>query len=112
MGFLAFANSTATAQDALKAAPNNQKLLVDSDGVRMIKGWLKPGEVLPMHSHPFYEVYVLSGGEITATNADGTKKVLTYKTGDAYAAHSVTHTIKNTGKTTVEFILVEVKDKK
>lgn len=102
-----------TAQDVVKTNPNNTKLLTDTLGVRMIKVSLAPGEELVMHTHPVQMMYCLEGGQITVTFKDGKKEVMDIKSGDAMQAPpDPPHVTKNTGKTKVVFLQVEIADKK
>jgi len=51
------------AQDLVKVAPKNCRAVLDNDRVRMIRCVIKPGETLPMHSHPANIVYSLTAGK-------------------------------------------------
>jgi quercetin dioxygenase-like cupin family protein len=46
------------AQDMVKVAPKNCSVVLDNDRVRVIRVVLKPGETLPMHSHPANVVFL------------------------------------------------------
>ena len=48
------------AQDMVKVAPKNCKVLLDNDRVRVIRVVTKPGEKLEKHSHPDYIIYALT----------------------------------------------------
>jgi hypothetical protein len=47
-----FAMPVVRAQDMVKVAPKNCKVLLDNDRVRVIRVVSKPGEKMEMHSHP------------------------------------------------------------
>ena len=40
------------AQDPVKVAPGIYKVILENDHVRVLEVTLKPGEKVPMHSHP------------------------------------------------------------
>jgi len=52
-----FAMPIVRAQDMVKVAPKNCKVLLDNDRVRVIRVVSKPGEKMEMHSHPAHIVY-------------------------------------------------------
>jgi len=94
--------------DAAKVAPNIYKVLADSMGIRILEVNVPPGDSSAMHSHPDNAVYVTSGGTMTFTTKDGSKVVAELKSGGALIRPAETHSSKNTGKTTIKGILVEV----
>ena len=49
---LVFAAATVLAQDPMKVAPNNFKVLLENDQVRVLDFHSKPGDKIGMHSHP------------------------------------------------------------
>lgn len=103
----------AKAQDVVKTNPKQAKLLCDTAGVRMVLVSWKPGQQLAPHTHPVSEMYVLSGGQLTVTHTAGSVDTLNLKTGDyMQTPPEIQHTTKNTGKTNVKIILVEIKAKK
>ena len=94
--------------DAIKAAPDLYKVLSDSAGIRIVEVTYKPGDSSALHSHGDYAVYATSGGTTTFYGKDGTKVESEMKTGTTYVRGAEVHSVKNTGKTTVKAILVEV----
>ena len=46
-------------------------MLVDNEMVRVIRANVKKGDKVPMYSHPDIVVYVVKGGKVKFTNADG-----------------------------------------
>src|SRR5213080_5569506 len=52
---------TARAQDPVQVAPNHFKVLLENDQVRVLDFQAKGGEKIPMHSHPAYLTYDISG---------------------------------------------------
>ncbi|QNK02542.1 cupin domain-containing protein [Dyella telluris] len=100
------------AQDMAKVAPNNTKVLVDNDQVKVTEVWLKPGETLPMHSHPANVVYFVTGGKTKTTTADGKVTETEHKAGDAMYSAPVTHSNQNVGSTATKAVVVELKGAK
>jgi quercetin dioxygenase-like cupin family protein len=94
--------------DATKAASEVYKLKNDSLGIRVIEVNAKPGQSIAMHSHPDNALYVIDGGTAEFTGADGKKQTVELKTGMSLIGPAESHAVKNTGKTTMKAILVEV----
>lgn len=94
--------------DATKVAPTLYKLISDSMGIRVLEINYKPGDSSAMHSHPANALYVIDGGKGEFTGKDGAKNVVELKTGLMMIGPAETHSVKNTGKTTLKAILVEV----
>jgi quercetin dioxygenase-like cupin family protein len=95
-----------------KVAPKYTKVLVDNDQVRVMEVWLKPGESLPMHSHPATVVYFVTSGKVKTTTADGKVTEAERKAGDAMYNEPVTHTNENVGTAPAKVVVVELKSVK
>jgi quercetin dioxygenase-like cupin family protein len=96
------------ATDAAKVAPGVYKIKNDTLGIRVIEVNANPGQVVAMHSHPENALYVLEGGMVEFTDKNGTKTQVEMKKGMAHISPAEMHSVKNTGKTTLKAILVEV----
>lgn len=94
--------------DAVKVAPNIYKVLADTMGIRMLEVNVGPGDSSAMHSHPDNVVYVTNGGTMTFTTKDGSQVMAELKSGAALIRPAETHSSKNTGKTSIKGILVEL----
>jgi quercetin dioxygenase-like cupin family protein len=81
----------ALAMDFVEAAPTQTKVLVDNERVRVIRATFKKGDKIPMHSHPDIVVYVVKGGKVKFTNADGKVVESDTKAGEATFRPAVTH---------------------
>src|SRR5881396_170461 len=56
------------AQDPVKVAPKNFKVVLENDHVRVLDFHSKAGDKIPMHSHPGYVAYSITGsGKTTFT---------------------------------------------
>jgi len=94
--------------DAAIAAPNLYKVVTDTLGIRVLEATYKPGDSSVMHSHPVNAMYVIQGGMGEFSLKDGTKMSLELKTGMSAVRGYDLHSVKNTGKTALKVLLVEV----
>ncbi len=92
----------------MKAAPNNFKVLLENDHVRVLDFHAKAGEKIPMHSHPAYVTYQVSGsGKTTFTSPDGKTTEAEAKVGQAIWHDAETHSAVISGAAHV--LLIELK---
>ena len=94
--------------DPLMVASNVYKLLNENDKVRVLEIVSKPGDVAKMHHHPDHVVYVLKGGKTTLTSA-GKSQEMEVKAGAVLFLDAQDHEMKNTGNTTIDLIVMELK---
>jgi quercetin dioxygenase-like cupin family protein len=94
--------------DAIKAAPGLYKVLNDTMGIRIVEASYKPGDSSVLHSHPDNAIYAVAGGTATFYGKDGTKMESEMKTGTTNIRPGEVHSVKNTGRTPIKVILVEV----
>jgi quercetin dioxygenase-like cupin family protein len=107
-----FANNSVKSQELNKVDPAHCAILNDTLNVKLMKITLHPGEKLPVHSHPVYMFYCLTGGKITFTS-EGKTITKTYKAGDHYINGPVNaHSHENVGKTDISILLIEIGAKK
>ena len=100
----------ALAQDAVKVAPHHYKVLLENDHVRVVENTLAPGEKDPMHTHPSGWYYVTKPGTMKVVHADGKTETWKARAGEAgWLTTEGPHTSENIGKTTMGFVLVDVK---
>lgn len=98
------------AQDPVKVAPKNFKVLLENDHVRVLDFHSKPGEKIPMHSHPGYVAYSITGsGKTTFTFPDGKTIEVPAKAGQTTWRDAETHATEYTGKGETHVVLVELK---
>lgn len=90
------------------AAGNVYKLLNENDRTRVLEVIFKPGDVAKMHHHPDHVVYALKGGKLSLTSAGKTQE-MEVKAGSVMFLDAQDHEAKNTGNTTVELLVVELK---
>jgi len=103
-------NSVLTGQDSARVAPKNVKILLENNRVRVLEVRIKPGEKIPMHSHPAHVTYALSNAKGQYTSQDGTSAIGEAKTDDVFWSEPVTHSSVNVGNTEIHAIVVELKD--
>ncbi|MGI0029847.1 MAG: hypothetical protein ACREAQ_09070, partial [Nitrososphaera sp.] len=111
LGLLAllFFISGAMAQDPVPLYPENYKVLLENDRVRVLDFRLRKGAKEDFHSHPAAVTYVLSPFRIRFTFPDGQTLVREAKAGDVFFGEAVTHSPENIGDTDAHGILVEMK---
>ena len=106
---LAFTASAVSAQDVVKVAPNNCKVLLENDHVRVVEIWIKPGEKLAMHSHPASVTYVLTAGKLKTTLPDGKTVDTEAQVGQTLWSDGGSHEQVNVSKAEVRALVVEMK---
>jgi|CXWL01.1.fsa_nt_gi mannose-6-phosphate isomerase-like protein (cupin superfamily) len=97
-----------SAQDALKVAPTAFAEKVANDHVRVLDYHSKPGNKEAMHGHPACVIYVVIGGKLRYTFADGKTTEAELETGDVFYREPMTHAVENIGTTEIHAILVEL----
>jgi beta-alanine degradation protein BauB len=96
------AGSTGLAQDAVKVSPKNYHVLM----LHVVVG---PGEKTAMHEHPDNVTVLLTDGKIAFTDGDGKSQTIDSKAGQAMWSGVQKHMGANTGASTLEAIVVELK---
>jgi quinol monooxygenase YgiN len=111
---LAFASAallphTARAQDPVALYPENYRVLLENERVRVIDFRLAKGASEKAHHHRQHVAYVLQGFRIRFTFPDGSTALRETKSGDVLFSEEVTHASENIGDTDAHGILVELK---
>ncbi len=100
----------ATQVDALTASPENFRLVLENDDVRVLEYTLLPGQKDRRHTHPQRVAHVLSGGKLRVGFPDGTHKDFDEVAGTSeWNGPSPLHDTQNIGTTPIRILLVEVK---
>ena len=107
---LALFSNVVMGQDSAKVAPKNVKILLENNRVRVLEVRIKPGEKIPMHSHPAHLTYALTDVKGEYTSPDGKPTISEAKTGSVFWSEPVTHSSVNVGNTEIHAIVVELKD--
>ena len=106
---LGFAAKTAMAEDLLAVMPDDVKVIVDNDRVRVLDVLHKPGVKEPMHSHPDYVAVYLSDTRVRVTTPDGKIVEKDRKAGSAAWSGPTTHALENIGTGDQHVIVIELK---
>ena len=109
---MAFGAVGARAQDSVKVAPDKCKVLFENADVRVYEFVLKPGETMPMHSHPLTVIYSLTDAKGLITAEGGQPNATEFKAGAAYSHGPIAHSGVNVGSTDLHLIITEVKPHK
>jgi quinol monooxygenase YgiN len=100
---------SALGQDPAPIYPENYKVIIENDRVRVMDFKLKKGAKEDFHAHPAHVVYVLTGFRIMFRFPDGRTALRETKTGDVLFSDAVTHASENIGDTDAHGLLVELK---
>ena len=106
---LAALGTSAFAQDPVPLYPDNYKVLLENDRVRVLDFQLKKGAKENFHQHPAAITYVLAPFKIRFTFPDGTMRVREAKAGEVFFGEALVHASENIGETDAHGILIEMK---
>jgi len=104
--------------DAMTAAPEHHKILLENTQVRVLDSWIKPGEATPVHTHRWASVlYILGTSDFVRYDTDGNvtfdsrQSAKNLESGTAlWAPPLAPHYVKNIGDGEIRVISVELKD--
>lgn len=108
---LVFAAGTAQAQDPVKVAPKNFKVLLDNEHVRVLDFHSNAGEKIPMHSHPAYISYSFAVGKTKFTSPSGETSERDSQAGQAVWRDAESHASEFMGPGEAHSLLIEMKGK-
>jgi beta-alanine degradation protein BauB len=106
---LSLGTNKVMAQDLTKVMPNDVKVIVDNDRVRVLEVIHKPGVKEPMHSHPAFVAVVLNDTRVKVTMPDGKTVEKDYKAGATVFSEAITHAVENIGSADQHIIVIELK---
>jgi hypothetical protein len=90
--------------------PYTTKVISENEKLQVSDVVIKPGEGGAMRSREGLFTYSISGGSLQRTYADGTKEVVTRKSGESFLnKEKRPYSTKNVGKTTIHLIAVQLK---
>ena len=95
--------------DPLLLAPENYKLLLENDQVRVFDVHIRPGEKLRLHANGPSVIYVFNDGRLQHTYEDGTTVVKTAVSGSLIWDEAETHETTNVGDTDIHSLKIELK---
>lgn len=99
----------ATAQDPVPLYPDNYKVLLENERVRVLDFQLKKGAKEDFHAHPAAVTYVLAPFKIRFTFPDGTTRIREARAGELFYGDALTHASENIGETDAHGLLIEMK---
>jgi quercetin dioxygenase-like cupin family protein len=102
---------TAQAQDPVKVAPKNFKVLLDNEHVRVLEFHSNAGEKIPMHSHPAYTIYSFAAGKTKYTSPTGETSEREMQAGQAVWRDAESHASEFMGPGEAHSLLIEMKGK-
>ena len=100
---------TAAAQDPVPLYPENYKVLLENERVRVLDFQLKKGAKEDFHAHPAAVTYVLAPFKIRFTFPDGSTRIREAKAGEVFYGDALTHASENIGDTDAHGVLIEMK---
>ena len=95
--------------DPVKSSPDNYKVLMENDHVRVLEMNLKAGETDNTHSHPDETVYFVTGSKVKIHLPDGGAVEADIPDGHVMWHDAWTHTVENVGSSDIKAIVVENK---
>ncbi len=110
LGMVAGATTPAAAQDPAQVGPTIYKQLSENERIRVFEVTFKPKAEIGLHSHPDHALYILSGGKLRVTAADGQATDLDLVAGQTVFLSAQTHSAKNVGKSTIRVLVTELKE--
>jgi len=103
------AGTTLSAQDPVKVAPNDYKLELENQWVRVLRSSRGPHVKEPMHDHLAHAVVYLTDVHERVTTADGKVQEINHKAGEVVYAEAVKHAEENLSDKPMELIMIELK---
>jgi hypothetical protein len=107
---LVFTTKTVVAQDPVQVAPEQYKVLLENDRVRVLEYRSQPGDKEAMHSHPANVIYMLSTFKAKFTLPDGKTTESELKAGEVTWREAETHVVENIGTTEGHVLIIELKE--
>lgn len=105
-----FASSQVLGQDPVKVASKNVKVVYENHRLRVIEVRIKPGEKLPMHSHPAHLILTLSDFKGKYLRTTGEARIFEGKPSAWTWTEPITHSSENVGTTEIHAFAIELKD--
>ena len=103
--------------DALAAAPEHHRLLLENESVRVLETRIEPGETTPLHTHCWPAVYTVYSwshfirrNEMGEVTLDTREAKMSGTPGQAIWAPPIPmHSLENVGEQAIYLISVEIK---
>ena len=96
--------------DIVQTSPNQARVLMENEQVRIVEYFIKPGDKDVWHTHPPRSSYVVAGGKVKVYTENAEPKISEVKTGtSSWADQGAKHYVENVGETDIKIILTEIK---
>ena len=96
--------------DIVQTSPNQARVLMENEQVRIVEYFIKPGDKDVWHTHPPRSSYVVAGGKVKVYTENAEPKISEVKTGtSSWADQGAKHYVENIGDTEIKIILTEIK---
>ena len=99
----------ANAQDPVKVASSNYKVIAENERVRVLRASVAPGGKTVMHEHPAHLVVSLGAASVKFTTGDGKAVDVAMKADDVTLMPAGAHAGANVGTAPVDVVIVEMK---
>ena len=107
---MVFIGKALMAQDVVQVAPEQFKVLLENEHVRVLEFRMKPGDKQEMHTHPATVHIELTPTKVKITNPDGKAVEVEGKEGETIWVDPVKHTVENIGNNEIHGYIVELKN--
>ncbi|MER3445625.1 MAG: cytoplasmic protein [Candidatus Dadabacteria bacterium] len=107
---LFFVTKATVAQDVVKVAPEQFKVLLENEHIRVLEFRMKPGDKQEMHTHPATVHIELTPTKVRIGYPNGKAVEIEGKQGEALWVGPVKHTVENIGNNEIHGYIVELKD--
>ena len=97
-------------QDPLYVDGSIYNLKLNNDRVRVFIVKFKPGQAIAVHKHPDHVVHAINGGRLMIHEVGKDPVEMDVAAGATLFLPAQSHSAKNTGKTTLRLLVVELKD--
>ena len=102
-------SAVAMAQDPVKVAAANYKVILENAAVRVLKIDYAAGAKTPMHQHPDAMAIIMTAAKMRFTTPDGKSEEMARENESALYTPAGTHSPANIGTGRMEAILIEFK---
>ena len=96
--------------DPIQSSPDNYRVLLENERVRVLEMKLPAGGRDQTHSHPAETVYFIRGGKARIHLADGEAADVDLPDGHVMWHDAWTHQVENLGASDIHAVIVESKD--
>jgi quercetin dioxygenase-like cupin family protein len=96
-------------QDVVQVAPEQFKVSLENEHVRVLEFRMKPGDKQEMHTHPATVHIEMTPTKVKITNPEGKSVEVEGKEGEVIWVGPVKHIVENIGDNEIHGYIVEIK---